>query len=307
MKKTTFILMILVFSLMFIPSAVAGTSMFDWEAPWIGQIPEINPAPWSDGQYATYNVTAGPTDEVVKADLRVALVGKETIDNKDYHWIELDLFNLKDLPKDLTMDEEFNSFRLKLLMSEYNFTFTKDNPEQVLQDLMNGEIVKRVIFQMNEDTPYEIDMSWLQMLAPMMEMQMQDMEGSQDEDVAKALEDMDWGYDTENVTTPAGTFADALKLWFNMGDESTNVKMNIYAHEQVPLSVLVKVTGKIEDTVSGDNFDVAVELAKYGNDAETWITGEPQMFSFDMMGGAPGMMGPSSGMPSPGSGMQGGR
>lgn len=292
MKKAVLVLSILAICLVLGPAAGAA-GMFGWDIPWAGEIPQMEPTPWETGQYITYNVEVTAEGETVKGDLRFALVGDENIDGEDYYWFEIDVFNVTDLPEDLMLDEDFESVRIKILSKEYDFTQAKDDPEAFMQDVFGMEFIKRVIFQLNEDTPYEIDMSFLQMFAPMIEMSMEEgMAGLDEEDVQAAIEDVDWGYDEQTVTTAAGVFADAMHVWVSTGDDSGSVNMNFYTHEDVPLAMIVKVAGEIEDTVSGDNVDVDVELIEYGDDAGTWIVGEPEMFSFDMMGGmGPGMMG----------------
>jgi hypothetical protein len=291
MKNQVLILSILLLCFVLAPAVGAqGMGMFGWEPPWVDEIPEMEPPSWEDGQYVTYNFNLAAEGETITADLRCALVGEETIEGEDYHWLEVDVFNVGDLPEDMMIGEDFESFKVKILMKEYNLTFTEQNPEEFMEDIFSMEFIKRVIFQMNDETPYELDMSFLQMFAPMMEMAMEEAEGMEPpEEFEDMMENVDWGMDTQTVTTPAGTFADTLYLWFTTGDEAGNMNMNIYAHEDVPLTVLVKLAGEVEDTYQGGAFDMNIELIDYGDGAESWITGEPELFSFDMMGDMMGM------------------
>ena len=286
MRKPILILGIMFFCLMLAPALSAqGTGMMDWKAPWLGEIEPIKPAPWATGQYATYHAAFDIDGQPVSGDMRCAIVGQETVDSAKYNWFEFDIFNLGNLPADMALSANFQSLRVKMLMKEYDFSSAEKNPKEFMDALINQELIKRVIFQLNEDTPQEIDMSILQMLAPMMEMAMENPQMTNPSgDTTNMMENIDWGSGTETVSTQAGTFANCLYLWFTGGDEKGSVKMNIYSHADIPLTVLVKLGGEIKDTYSGKVVNMNIELIEYGEDAGSWVKGEPVMFSFDMMG-----------------------
>jgi hypothetical protein len=126
----------------------------------------------------------------------------------------------------------------------------------------------------------------------MMEMSMDMAMGDEEiqEEMMGMWDDADWGADYKDISVAAGSFDDALHLWFAMNQDEGSVKMDIYSHQDVPLVMLVKMAGKVKDTASGGLVDMDFELIEYGDDAEGWITGEPEMFSFEMMGGMMGGM-----------------
>ena len=287
MRKSILVLSIMLLCLLFGSAANAQSmGMMDWKAPWLGQIEQITPAPWASGQYATYHAVLDIGDEEpLEGDLRCAVVGQETVDGAKYNWFELDIFNIGSLPADMGTGDEFQSFRVKLLMKEYDFSSTENDPKKLMDALINQELIKRIIFQKNEETPQELDMSIFQMMAPMMQMALENPEMMNPEGTAtNPLENADWGSGKETVTTSAGTFTDCLYLWFTSGDPTSKVKMNIYSHGDIPLTVLVKVKGEITDTYSGKVVNMDIELAGYGKDAATWIKGEPVLFNLGDMG-----------------------
>jgi len=286
MRKSVLILGIILLCLMLGSTVNAqGMGMMDWKAPWLGQIEPIKPAAWANGQYATYHAVFDVDGQPISGDMRCAVVGQETIDGANYNWFEMDIYNIGNLPADMALSADFKSLRVKLLMKEYDFSSAEKDPKELMDALINQELIKRVIFQLNEDTPQEIDMAILQMFAPMMQMALENPEmAAPPEGMPNIMENIDWGSGKETVTTAAGTFADCLYLWFSSGDDKGQVKMNIYSHGDIPLTVLVKLGGEIKDTYSGKVVNLNIELIEYGKDAGSWIKGEPVMFSFDMMG-----------------------
>jgi hypothetical protein len=289
MKNILVILLLTALMLCF--SATAGAAgLMDFQPPWVGQVPEITPQPWDSGQYCTYNLAVGAGEENFSADMRFALIGEEQIDGVNYFWFEADIFNISGLTEDTGMGEGFDSFRLQILMKEYDMTAAQDDPEAFLNDLFSLEFIKRVIFQLNEETPMELDMSFLAMMAPMLEQQMQmAMEDqSAQEEIGDIWKDADWGYEYKDISTSAGSFSDALHMWFKFNQDASSADMSVYSHQDVPLMMMVKLVGKVSE--ADQNVDMDMELTEYGDDATGWITGEPEMFSFDMMGGMPGSM-----------------
>jgi len=104
----------------------------------------------------------------------------------------------------------------------------------------------------------------------------------------------------ENVTVPAGTFADAPYLWFSGSDESSSSEGKIHAHSKVPLFGFLKMAMNVkEKTAAGDkdktpvNVKMNIDLANYEmTGAKSLITGEPVPFDFmQFMGGMSGGMG----------------
>ena len=110
------------------------------------------------------------------------------------------------------------------------------------------------------------------------------------EQQAAMWDNADWGYEYEDVSTTAGSFNEALHLWFNVNDEKMVMNMDIYSHQDVPLAMMVKLAGTVHEPASGEDVNMDFELIDYGNDADGWIVGEPELFSFDMMGDMMGGM-----------------
>ena len=133
MRRTLIILGVLVLSLTMI-SGVGATGLLDWQPPWVEDIPELEPQPWADGQYATYNIAITVEGETISGDLRFALVGKEDVAGEGHYWFEANVFNIGDLPEDIG-DDDFEKFSIKLLMKEYDMSSMKDDPEAFLEDL----------------------------------------------------------------------------------------------------------------------------------------------------------------------------
>jgi hypothetical protein len=291
MRKTLTILGVMALFL-FLMTGAGATGFADWQPPWVDEVPQLEPAPWAAGQYTIYSGAIEAVDGNVSGDVRFAIIGEEEIDGENYFWFEFDVFNVGGLPDDFGAGEDFESLKVQVLMKEYDMSAVKDDPEAFMKEFFSMEFVKKVIFQLNDETPYDVDLSFLQMMGPMMEMSM-DMAMEDEEmqgEITGMWEDADWGVDNETVTTPAGTFADALHVWFGMDQEDAEVRMDVYSHENVPLVMLVKMVGNVQEHQSGEVVDIDFELIEYGDDAEGWVTGEPQLFSFDMMGDMMGSM-----------------
>jgi hypothetical protein len=288
--RKTLVILTLTALMLFMAVSAGATGIMDFQPPWVDEVPEMNPIPWESGQYGIYNFAIEVEGEEITLDIRFALIGEETIGGEDYYWFEVDAYNIGDLPEDVGMGEEFESFKLQILMKEYDMTSAQDDPEAFLEDLFSLEFIKRVIFQLNDETPMEIDMSFLAMMAPMLEQQME--MAMEDEDIQEEMtgmwDDAEWGYEFEDISTRAGSFSDALHLWFKYEAGGSDADMEIYSHQDVPLMMMVKMIGEIKE--GDDTVDMELELIEYGDDATGWITGEPEMFSFDMMGGMMGEM-----------------
>jgi len=291
MRKSIIFLFAMVLSLMLV-SGVSAKGMIPEAPPWIGDVPQMEPIPWDVGQFAAYNIDINAEGESINADMRFAIIGEEEIDGENFFWFEFDIYNFGDLPEDLGMgDGDFESFKLQLLMKEYDMKAAQEDPEAMMKDLFAMEIIKRVIFQLNDETPMEIDMSFLQMMGPMLEMSMEmSMDDEMMDQQAAMWDNADWGYEYEDISTPAGSFNEALHLWFNINDETVAMKMNIHSHQDVPLMMMVKLDGTVHEPASGEDVIMDFEIIDYGNDADGWIEGEPELFSFDMMGDMMGGM-----------------
>lgn len=286
MRKSLLILSVVVLSLMMITGASAQ-GMFGEPPPWLDEVPQLDPPAWEAGQFATYRIAIEVEGESINADMRFAIIGVERIAGQDYFWFEFDLFNIGNLPEDIgmMMDEGFDSFKVQILMQEYEMKAAQEDPEAFMEDLFSLKFIKRIIFQVNDDTPVEIDMTILQMFAPMLEMS---METAMDEemmgDQAELWADADWGYEYVDVKTPAGTFSNALLVWFDVNDATMAMQMNVSSHPDVPLSMLVKLDGTVHEPSTGEDVNMDFVIIDYGNDAGGWITGEPELMSFDMLG-----------------------
>lgn len=291
MRKSIIFLIAMVLSLMLV-SGVSAQGMFGEAPPWIDDVPQMDPTPWEVGQFAAYNIDIEVGDGLINADVRFAVIGEEEIDGENFFWFELDIYNIGDLPEDLgMMGGEFEIFKLQLLMKEYDMKAAQEDPEALMKDLFGMEIIKGVIFQLNDETPMEIDMSFLQMMAPMIEMSMEmGMDNEMIHQQTAMWDDADWGYEYEDISTAAGSFNEALHLWFNVNDDTMAMNMNIYSHQDVPLMMMVKLNGVVHTPTSGEEVNMDFEIIDYGNDAEGWIEGEPELFSFDMMGDMMGGM-----------------
>ena len=292
MRGANVILSILV-ACLFLTPAVSAQSFLDWDMPWVGEIPDLEVKDWSVGQYVTYKATVNYEEENLEGSVRLALVGQDIVEGEDFYWFELDLFDISDLPEDFS-GIDAGAFKIKLLIKEYDLKATEVDPEQLIQDIFSMKFINRVIFQLNDDEPMEIDSSILEMFSQMMdpEMLMQDMSSEKPDEIMDMIDDLDWGVDYTNVNTPAGSFSDAMNIWVAGGDETGEAKLNIYCAEDLPISGLVKLDGSFTDSYSEESVDFVLELIEYGNDAESWVEGTPVLFSFEnMMGGMGGFGG----------------
>jgi len=268
------------------------------------KFPEVKTPDWKAGQSATYSATISGIPDIkgdLGANLRIALVGTEMVEGQEFHWLEYDISNLKGLSPD--MGVSFKVLKLKLLMKQIDPAKFNKDPKAMLKEIAAGQILKKAIFQMDEQTPYMLDFMTAQ--GYVQSMTGQDMEKMIDElPIDQTKEDPNVKFDSktgkENVTVPAGTFADAPYLWFSGSDESSSSEGKIHAHSKVPLFGFLKMAMNVkEKPAAGEkegtpsNINIKIELSDYAlTGAKSLITGEPVPFDFmQFMGGMSGDMG----------------
>lgn len=255
------------------------------------KLPEVKPPDWSVGQSATYNIKLDgiPDLKALSADLRIAVVGQEAVEGKPFYWIEYDIMNLVGLPQEAAM---FKSVRAKILCADIPPEKYNDDPKAVLKDLAEGKIIRKIVFQLNDDVPQMIDIMMIQGLAQMMtgqsleEMMNQIPEGAAEEATDKVK--IETG--KENVTVQAGTFANAEFVKFSFAEEGTAGTGTVWAHGKVPVSALVKMAFTVKEESENMNMNINMELKSYeSSGAASMIKGTPVPFDFQkLMGGMGG-------------------
>jgi hypothetical protein len=268
------------------------------------KFPEVQTPDWKTGQSVTYAAKISGVPEVqgdVGVKFRIALVGNEMVEGQNFYWLEYDISDLKGLPPDAQVP--FKVLKFKLLLKQIDPEAFNKDPKAMLKEIAAGKVVKKAIFQMDEQTPQMIDFMTVQGM--MQGMTGQDMEKMIDElPIDQTKEDPNVKFDSktgkETVTVPAGTFADAPFLWFSGSDETSSGEGKFHVHSKVPLFGLLKMAMNFnEKTAAGDkdktpvNVKMNIDLANYEmTGAKSLITGEPVPFDFmQFMGGMSGGMG----------------
>ena len=267
-----------------------------------GGLKGAEPPAWSVGQSATYSVKISDfpgSKGDITATIRVALVGKEIIEGQEFHWLEIDISDMKGIPEEMGMP--YKVIKVKNL--------TKD-PKATLPETDAEKLTKKIVFQLDDQTPKEIDFMTIQNMA-------QGLTG-QDPQLKDVKPKVETKTGKETVTVKAGKFKDAPFLWFKAGEDSKGVKNlkivlesyvsfkngdksgtaegTVHFDSKVPLFSLLKMATTVSYATVKEplNIKIGMELTDYKmNGAMSLIKGEPKECDiFELMsilqGGMPG-------------------
>lgn len=264
--------------------------------------PEVKPPDWEVGQSVSYAIKVSgipDMDQPFSCDLRMALVGKETIEGNDFYWVELDVSNLNGLPPEAA--GMVQSLKVKLLsrMVEDPTKFQQD-PKAAMKEFAEGKLIQKVVFQLNSDEPQVIDFMAMEGLSQMMtgmdfdtmvdEIPMDEME--------EEAPDVKFDCGTKSVTVAGKVYPNATYCTFEGGEEGGYAKGTTYADDSIPVSAFLKFVMNIKDTEEGMDMDINVDMTGFKTSGATSeITGTPVPFDFGaMMGGMMGGEMPPMGM-----------
>jgi hypothetical protein len=252
-------------------------------------LPETNPPEWKTGQSATYKMSVNGIEDFegsLKMDIRMAIVGEEKISGQNYYWYEVDLSNISGIPSEASF---VKSIRLKMLTRYHQSKDFNDNPKQLLQEFADGNLIKKLIFQLNDDTPRSIDYStFSEMFSSFTgEKNLQSVVNTipwEEMDASSIPPDFKIDTGKKDVTVKAGTFKSAAYVSFGYEEKSESVKGIVHAHDSVPISGLLKLSFDVKD--AGENIQVTLDLTDYKmTGAKSMITGTPIPFEMtDIMG-----------------------
>lgn len=232
---------------------------------------------WTDGAWVLFEQTKKSTDgKESKGSLKVSSVGKEIVDSKPYHWIEI--------REDSTDGVKITKF----LASEAlgfdpmkSFTFWDD--------------IKRIIIQENSNAPEEVPPEHLKRFAPTFVESLQSKRFGNAKDVSQPLVQ-----EMPPITLKAGnqdlsgegkkysrTFTSSVNLGFLNLEDTTESATEYYISKIVPFGGLIKVvhsskTSQI-DKLKPDQeakppvtFENSLVLKDFGSSqASSQIIGEP--------------------------------
>ena len=252
------------------------------------KIPEVNPPKWAVGQSSTYKLTLEGIpefkDDLFSVDINMAIVGQETINGKNMHWFEVDLGNMKGLPHDAGM---FESLKVKILMPQLKPEKYNGDRIELMKDFARGDIIQKIVFQIDNQTPQYIDYATLSGL--IQGLSGESMDSIIDEiDVEEINQDMPPGAivktGKETISVPAGKFSNSLYTLFELKEENEWGKLKVHGHDDVPITGLLKVIFNIHDM--GEDIQIQMELVDYRmKGARSRITGEPIPFNLsEIMG-----------------------
>lgn len=245
-------------------------------------LPEVNLPDWTVGQSASYDLSVSVKEHSesfqVGVKVRFAIVGKEIIDGKTFHWFEIDIDDLK-----IPHDEEifFKDLKVKLLMSFVPVEGLNDNRIDLIRDFAQGKIIQKVIFQLDDKQPQEIDYDAIALLFQVLAGA--NLETIVDEipfeeinaDIPESVK-IDSGKET--VKVPAGSFSNSSFCSFAVKEAEVDVLSKLYAHEKVPVTGIVKMLLRVKD--GGENVNVNFELVDYQmKGAKSLITQAPIPFN----------------------------
>ena len=264
------------------------------------KFPEVNPPAWATGQSVTYNVkVAGiPDPEVgsVGMTLRMAIVGQETIESQKYYWTEVGIKDITGLPEEAS--SMFKTLKIKVLTKFIPNNAYQDDPKKFLNDVAAGNVIRKIVFQLNQDDPQVIDFMTIQGMVQGMTGQdlktlinEMPMDSVTPEDVSDKVK-IDCGQ--ESVKIANKVFNNAHWCTFTGGDETGSATGKIYAHESVPISALLKFMMKFTEAKENTTMTLDMDLLSYElTGAKSEITGTPKPFDFSSL------MGPMTGMEKP--------
>ena len=275
--------------------------------PWSDfKLPQVKPPQIQVGQSASYkiNLVGVPDAEgPITGNFRIAVVGMETIEGQPFYWFEYDIGNLVGLPADVS--GFVSSLKLKVLAKNIPQDKYQDDPKALMQEFARGNIMRKLVFQLNNDVPQMIDFMTLNGLAQMMggqdlESLIEEIPFDEVEDTSSAAEDVkiDCGNETANVAGKAYSNSSFCAFEGKDEDEGITYKGKFNMHESVPIGAFLKLAFDVHNTAENETVTVKVDLTGYKTSgAISQITQEPVPFDFGaMMGGMMGGMPPMGGM-----------
>jgi hypothetical protein len=259
------------------------------------KFPEVNPPAWATGQSATYKVgvTGIPDVESVGMTLRISIVGQETIESQKYYWTELGIKDLTGLPPEAS--SVVKTLKIKFLTKFISNTMYQDDPKKLLNDIAAGNVIRKIVFQLNQDDPQVIDFMTIQGMVQGMTGQdlktlidEMPMDKATPEGVAEKVK-VDCGQ--ESVKIANKVFNNAQWCTFTGGDETGTANGKIYAHETVPVTALLKFMMNFTEAKEKTTMTFNMDLLSYETTgAKSEIIGTPKPFDFSSL------MGPMTGM-----------
>ncbi len=256
--------------------AGCGTSI-DVEEPSQPQIVDVPTASlWSDGAWALYSLDRTNTDGTsTQGTCRIADVGKEMVDNKPYHWLEI-----REDSADGTKITKFLASEKPDFSLETGFTFWDDVREIIIQEDTNTpERVPEA--HLKRYAPYFVEASAVRKYG-----NVQDIDPPTREDLEEKI------FVVNNVdlsctgVRKTSHFISTVNLGFIHLEDTTESYVEYYNHPEVPFGNLVNVTFKSttesENKLKPDSpprlpqqYENQMTLQSYGLGAQTQITGQP--------------------------------
>ncbi|MFH1514096.1 MAG: hypothetical protein ABIG42_01410 [bacterium] len=276
--------------------------------PWGDfKFPEVKPPALQVGQSASYKINVAGVPEApgpVNASLRMAVVGKETIEGSSFYWFELDIGDIAGLPPEAA--GFVSSFKLKALVKDIPQEKYKEDPKALMKEFARGNIMRKLVFQIDDKAPQMIDFMTLQGLAQALggmdleslvdEIPFDEME----ENPENPMKDMKFNCGSENVSVSGKAYNNASFCTFEGTDEEEKVtfKGKTYMHESVPIGAFLKMAFDVHNAEKNEKINLSMELIDYKTaGATSQIIGEPVPFDFGaLMGGMAGGMPPMGGM-----------
>lgn len=259
------------------------------------KFPEVNPPAWATGQSATYKINVGGIPDLDKMGmtLRTAIVGQETIEGQTYYWSELDIKDLTGLPEEAS--SMITTLKIKFLTKFIPNNAYQDDPKKFLNDVAAGNVIRKVVFQLNQDDPQVIDFMTIQgMVQGMTGQDLKTlideipMDQMTPEDVSDKVK-IDCGKET--LTIAGKVFTNANWCTFTGGDETGTASGKVYAHESVPVTAFLKLAMNFTEAKEKTNMTFNMDLLSYEmTGAKSEIIGTPKPFDFSSL------MGPMMGM-----------
>ena len=232
---------------------------------------------WTDGAWALFEQTKKAADgKEVKGTLKVSSVGKEMVDGKPFHWIEI-----REDTADGAKITKFLASEAASFDPMKSFTFWDE--------------VKRIIIQENSKAPEEVPPEHLKRFAPSFVESLQSKRFGNAKDVSQPvvteMSQLNLKAGNQELTGEgkkySRTFTSSVNLGFLNLEDTTESSTEFYICKSVPFGGLVKVihsskTSQI-DKLKPDQepkppvvFENSMVLKDFGvSGAESQIIGEP--------------------------------
>lgn len=289
MNKAVKLIAIFVMVLMYAVPANAETY-------YIPNFPAFPSPSWNSGFASTWKVNIVKGSENIDFKLRMAIVGAETAsDGTKLYWLETDITDIVGLPSDLEQLLTYyngappETIRTNMLIPQYDLTRIITDPSKAYKDITAPGFIRKIYFQYNRQTPYDVDLNLLNgLLIPLVA---QDLLGSNiPEDFATnrnlgiRMEKSDEHYKTEvssgQTSCAAGTFSGTKIAYTAKTEKGTNGLA--FVSEALGILPIVTLTSVIIG--ESGNTDISLELVeKTDSGAKTQIVGEPKILDFTTM------------------------